>query len=114
MVAKCCSRLPVKLSFKVCKENSNPLNADNDPEKNMKSGQNDNIVTIRFQRYTGPRAPPKGLLLYGPAGTGKTMFARAVANMTKVNFFPIKGSDLKSKFVSTLICNRLVLLWLFI
>jgi len=43
--------------------------------------------------------PPKGILLYGPPGCGKTLLARAVANESKANFISIKGPELLSKFV---------------
>jgi transitional endoplasmic reticulum ATPase len=43
--------------------------------------------------------PPKGLLLYGPPGCGKTLLARAVANESKANFISIKGPELLSKYV---------------
>ncbi len=42
--------------------------------------------------------PPKGVLLYGPPGTGKTLIARAVANESGANFFPINGPEIMSKY----------------
>ena len=42
---------------------------------------------------------PKGILLHGPPGTGKTMIAKALAKMTESNFISIKGPELLSKWV---------------
>ncbi|MFL6480565.1 MAG: CDC48 family AAA ATPase [Nitrososphaera sp.] len=43
--------------------------------------------------------PPKGILLHGSPGTGKTMIAKAVAATSEANFISIKGPELISKWV---------------
>ncbi len=43
--------------------------------------------------------PPKGVLLYGAPGTGKTLLAKAVANESDAHFIDISGPQLVSKFV---------------
>ncbi|MCW3989404.1 MAG: CDC48 family AAA ATPase [Candidatus Bathyarchaeota archaeon] len=43
--------------------------------------------------------PPKGILLHGPPGCGKTLLARAVATETQANFISIRGPEVFSKWV---------------
>ena len=43
--------------------------------------------------------PPKGILLYGPPGCGKTLLARAVATESEANFISIRGPEIFSKWV---------------
>ncbi len=43
--------------------------------------------------------PPKGILLYGTPGTGKTLLAKAAASQTGVNFISVKGPSLISKYI---------------
>lgn len=43
--------------------------------------------------------PPKGVILYGGPGTGKTLLAKAVANSTSATFLRVVGSELIQKYL---------------
>lgn len=60
--------------------------------------------------FQGARAPAKGLLLFGPPGTGKTMIGRAIASNISATFFSISASSLTSKWIGD--AEKMVRSWL--
>jgi 26S proteasome regulatory subunit T2 len=51
--------------------------------------------------------PPKGVILYGQPGTGKTLLAKAVANQTSATFLRVVGSELIQKYLVSNLCKNI-------
>ena len=68
------------------------------------------IPNLRPDLFKGLRSPPRGLLLFGPQGKGKTMTAKAVATECKCTFLSISASS----FIYSLSKWNLILIMSFI
>jgi transitional endoplasmic reticulum ATPase len=69
---------------------------------NVKKSLTDNIITAIKEPSKFAKMgikPPKGSLLYGPPGCGKTLLARAVATETGANMILVRGPEILSKWV---------------
>nr|XP_043639709.1 ATPase family AAA domain-containing protein FIGL1-like [Erigeron canadensis] len=99
--------IPVYLIEKICNEIM-----DGDPNiqwddiaglEHAKKCVNEMVILpmLRPDIFTGCRSTGRGLLLFGPPGTGKTMIGKAIAAEAKATFFYISSSSLTSKWVRT-------------
>lgn len=57
------------------------------------------LPILRPDLFQGVRQPPRGILLFGPPGSGKTMLARAVATESRATFIAVTGSNILSMWV---------------
>lgn len=55
--------------------------------------------------------PPRGVLLFGPPGTGKTMLAKAVAHHTTASFIRVNGSEFVQKYLGEVSCGNSNMNW---
>ena len=87
--------------FKVIKKNNinfyNVVGLENVKKDMLKTV--DILKNIEEYKEKGIR-PPKGIILEGPPGNGKTLFARALAGEANINYIATKGADFQSAMMS--------------
>lgn len=57
------------------------------------------LPNLRPDIYQGIRSPPRGILLYGPPGNGKTFLAKAIAGESDCKFLSLSASSIVSKYM---------------
>ncbi len=57
------------------------------------------LPNLRPDIYQGIRSPPRGILLYGPPGNGKTFLAKAIAGESQCKFLSLSASSIVSKYM---------------
>jgi SpoVK/Ycf46/Vps4 family AAA+-type ATPase len=94
-------KLVTQITYEILEKNCNVDWEDIAGLHHAKSAVDEAIVwpLRRPDLFSGLRDPPKGLLLFGPPGTGKTMIARAIASRASCTFLNISSSSLMSKWV---------------
>lgn len=88
-------------NFKVIKNNKTKFSDIAGMEDIKKDMMNTVDILKNPEKYRAKGIrPPKGIILEGPPGNGKTLFARALAGEANINFIPTKGADFQSAMMS--------------